>query len=89
MYASPYNHTRPYTGQATPTHYCPICGSTGQCLDAVDVPMPYPPVDPDDAALGPTGGPLARYLVTTPAGTTVMQLNAFDAARYNGAAVLI
>lgn len=84
MYPNPFDD--PYTGHSAGR--CPICGSTGECPDAVTAAMPCPPVDLDgDPA--PAGGVLRRYTVTQYGVTIVMRLNDFDAARYGDAAVLI
>lgn len=91
MYSNPFHYDLPYTGQSALLHgHCPICGSTGDCPDAVPVAMPYPPVDLDATrADDPVTTPLRSYAVTVYGYTTVMRLNDSDAARYGDAAVLI
>lgn len=89
MYANPFDFESSYAGRSR-SDRCPVCGSTDQCPDAVVVALLYPPVDfsrPEEPV--PVGGLLRAYTVTVYGTTTVMRLNATDAARYGDAAVLI
>jgi hypothetical protein len=67
---------------------CPVCGATGPCPDGAPVPITSKPFDLFELDEPPSGGPLARYLVTLHGVQTFMLLNAADAAAYGDAAVL-
>jgi hypothetical protein len=88
-YDDTYASRLPYTGQSIVWDgRCPICAAEGECPDAVNVAMPFPPFDLGDEHTE-AGGPLRLYAVTVNGATGDMRLNDADAARYGDAAVPI
>jgi hypothetical protein len=75
--------TSPYS---PPADRCPVCGALGACPDGAAVPLTEPLLDWPPPNPATQGGPLAAYSVVVNGYTTVMRLNAADAAAYGSAA---